>query len=94
MMISKTLSSYEISNLEKFIKNNKPKYLCMSYNSLYDAKKFYEKINASTIASYIIFAAESYYSYALYKGVNKEIYVICVNNQSLDSYTPFHIYKS
>lgn len=86
MMISKKLSCDEISKLEQFINSNKPKYLCMSYNSLYDAKKIYEKFHSLPITSYTIVASESYYSYALYKSVKGEIYIICVNNQTLDSY--------
>lgn len=86
MMISKKLSSDEISKLEQFIKSNKPKYLCMSYNSLYDAKKNYEKFHSLPITSYMIVASENYYSYALYKSVKGEIYIVCVNNQTLDSY--------
>jgi len=80
------LSSNEISELEKFIKSNKPGHLCMSYNTIYKGKKHYAEILDKSIATYMIFSCEGYTSYALYKSVSGKVYIFSIYMQTPDDY--------
>jgi len=80
------LSSNEISELEKFIKSNKPGHLSMSYNTIYKGKKHYAEILDKSIATYMIFSCEGYTSYALYKSVSGKVYIFSIYMQTPEDY--------
>ena len=81
-----SLSSDQINLLETLIKNNKPSYLSMSYNSLYEAKKIYEKIKEEKITSYMSFACENFTTYSLYKSVKGQIFIVSTYMQTPNEY--------
>lgn len=84
--MTSSLSSDQINVLETLIKNNKPSYLSMSYNTLYEAKKKYEKIKEEKITSYMIFSCENYTTYALYKSVKGQTYIVTTYMQTPNEY--------
>ena len=85
----KKLSSEQISELEKFIKNRTSGHLCVSYNNIYELKKVYDKIKDEVIGTYCIFACESFDSYALYKSMSGTFYVVRVFMQDIKEYEKF-----
>ena len=80
------LSSNKISELENFIKNNKPGHLCMSYNTIYKGKKHYAQILDKSIGTYMIFSCEAFTSYALYKSVSGKVYIFSAFMQKPNDY--------
>jgi hypothetical protein len=80
------LSSNKISELETFIKSNKPGYLSMSYNTIHKGKKYYEEILDKSIATYMIFSCEGFTTYALYKSVSGKVYIFSIYMQTPDDY--------
>jgi hypothetical protein len=86
------LSSNEISELETFIKSNKPGHLSMSYNTIYKGKKHYAEILDKSIATYMIFSCEGFTTYALYKSVSGKVYVFSTYMQTLNDYCSSDIF--
>lgn len=84
--MTQKLSSNEISELEKFIKSNKPGHLSMSYTTIDKGKKHYAQILDKSISTYMIFSCEGYTTYALYKSVSGKIYIFSVYMQTPDDY--------
>jgi hypothetical protein len=84
--MTKKLSSNEISELETFIKSNKPGHLCMSYNTMHKGKKKYAQIHDKSIATYMVFSCEGYTSYALYKSVSGKVYIFSIYMQTPEDY--------
>lgn len=85
----KKLSSEQISELEKIIKNRTSGHLCVSCNNIYELKKVYDKIKDEVIGTYCIFACESFDSYALYKSMSGTFYVVRVFMQDIKEYEKF-----
>jgi hypothetical protein len=84
--MTQQLSSKQISDLETFIKSNKPGHLCMSYNTMYKGKKNYAQILDKSIATYMIFSCEGYNTYAFYKSVSGKVYIFSIYMQTPEDY--------
>jgi hypothetical protein len=84
--MTQLLSSNEISELEKFIKSNKPGYLSMSYDTIDKGKKHYAQILDKSIGTYMIFSCEAFTSYALYKSVSGKVYIFSAFMQKPNDY--------